>query len=212
MKHYKKIFIATLLTAVASSANAIETTIDFEDQSVISFINSIPSLTIGGVTFSADQGLAISSSLSITEPDFSGNFLANSAFGGFTDLKIDFSTPVDMFSFNFGDNQNDWELIAFNTEGVAIDSLMINAIPVSASNNGEFFGLASDLGISFAQLTNKGSANLFGAVDNIEFDNLTYTTTMAVSPVPEPSTYALMLGGLGMVGFMAYRRRKATNA
>ena len=27
------------------------------------------------------------------------------------------------------------------------------------------------------------------------------------SPIPEPSTYALMLGGLGLVGFMAARRR-----
>ncbi|MCF6345060.1 MAG: PEP-CTERM sorting domain-containing protein [Thiomicrorhabdus sp.] len=32
--------------------------------------------------------------------------------------------------------------------------------------------------------------------------------SLEVSPVPEPSTYALMLGGLGMVGFMAFRRRK----
>ena len=26
-------------------------------------------------------------------------------------------------------------------------------------------------------------------------------------PIPEPSTYALMLGGLGLIGFMARRRR-----
>lgn len=30
-----------------------------------------------------------------------------------------------------------------------------------------------------------------------------------VSPVPEPSSIALMLGGLGLVGFMAARRKKA---
>lgn len=30
-----------------------------------------------------------------------------------------------------------------------------------------------------------------------------------VGPIPEPSTYALMLAGLGLVGFMARRRRSA---
>jgi hypothetical protein len=35
-----------------------------------------------------------------------------------------------------------------------------------------------------------------------------YTLTSTLAPVPEPTTYALLLGGLGVVGFVA-RRRKA---
>ena len=34
--------------------------------------------------------------------------------------------------------------------------------------------------------------------------------TLSVSAVPEPSTYALMLGGLGLVGLISYRNRKQT--
>lgn len=43
-------------------------------------------------------------------------------------------------------------------------------------------------------------SRLHWAMDDFVFNN--------VSAVPEPSTYALMLGGLGLVGFMASRRRK----
>lgn len=45
-------------------------------------------------------------------------------------------------------------------------------------------------------------AGNFVAIDDLQFD------TKTVNGVPEPETYALMLAGLGVVGFMA-RRRKA---
>ena len=35
-----------------------------------------------------------------------------------------------------------------------------------------------------------------------------YGGSFAVSPVPEPETYAMMMAGLGLVGFMARRRKK----
>jgi hypothetical protein len=38
--------------------------------------------------------------------------------------------------------------------------------------------------------------------------NASYGGTLNVSAVPEPETWAMMLGGLGLVGFMARRRKK----
>lgn len=46
---------------------------------------------------------------------------------------------------------------------------------------------------------------------NTEFGETLFFKTSITSPVPEPSTYALMLGGLGLIGFMAHRRRKQAN-
>ncbi|WP_428503271.1 FxDxF family PEP-CTERM protein [Roseateles sp.] len=39
-------------------------------------------------------------------------------------------------------------------------------------------------------------------------NNSFYTFNVDVSPVPEPSSYALLMAGLGVVGFMARRSRK----
>lgn len=35
-----------------------------------------------------------------------------------------------------------------------------------------------------------------------------FTTSLAVSPAPEPATYAMMLAGVGALGFVARRRRQ----
>jgi hypothetical protein len=43
----------------------------------------------------------------------------------------------------------------------------------------------------------------------LNYELLSYAIEPAVAAIPEPSTYALMLAGLGFVGFVAKRRRKS---
>jgi len=68
---------------------------------------------------------------------------------------------------------------------------------------------------------NPAQASVMGVLDNSGFDKLVFTSspnggsedfamndiTFLSSTVPEPSTYALMLVGLGTIGFAARRRR-----
>lgn len=58
---------------------------------------------------------------------------------------------------------------------------------------------AGDVRVAFS----RGNPNRSFSVDNVSL--------VATAPVPEPETYAMMLAGLGAVGFMA-RRRKVQQA
>jgi hypothetical protein len=55
--------------------------------------------------------------------------------------------------------------------------------------------------------TTNGSGVRFRVSDSDYSDNK-YGVTLAVTAVPEPSTYAMMFAGLGAVGFVARRRRR----
>lgn len=72
----------------------------------------------------------------------------------------------------------------------------------------------TNAGLSFAGTALSVRFDPNGSNGNLQgFDNVTFGSAVAlespsVAPVPEPETYALMLTGLGLMGFMA-RRRKA---
>lgn len=224
MNTFNKTIIVALLSAVAAPALASSnyTTIDFEvdhfkqvwDNNLNMLVNRAETsiLEYENVTFSGVGRTTATGDFFFrdiqTTPDVSGFYL-ETAGQNFTALNLSFKNPVSDFSFNLGQNQNVWDLRTFDESGTEIELISFSKLswPVT-DNGGQIFstslGMAS---ISSATFTNRGPLILGLYENSITLDNLRYTQA-PISPIPEPSTYALMLGGLGMVGFMAYRRRK----
>jgi hypothetical protein len=54
------------------------------------------------------------------------------------------------------------------------------------------------------------SVSFSGTSGTVGFDNFQFGDLTAVAPVPELSTWAMMILGFAGIGFMAYRRRNQT--
>ena len=89
-------------------------------------------------------------------------------------------------------------LFSFSSQNVAGLSADVNGQAATITPVGAVFTFASLAGIGNSPftLTLKGTAN---------GDSL-YSGELAVKAVPEPETYALLLAGLGVLGFVARRR------
>jgi len=91
---------------------------------------------------------------------------------------------------------------AFDQNGVSLGSVSANLGDdtfYSTTRDDRFFGAMNAGGISRIFISDNGSPN------NLEVDHLQYGLS---APIPEPETYALMLAGLGLVGFVARRRKQ----
>ena len=96
-----------------------------------------------------------------------------------------------------------WELA--KDDGV----LTTGAVQTTGSTNSSVVAAANDM-LHSAHNANSGSTQYsFNLYTNIDKQDYLVATMSSVTPVPEPETYAMLLAGLGLIGFTARRRRAA---
>lgn len=120
-----------------------------------------------------------------------------------------------IFTFNLL-NRNDVVSIAvtndfgkFNINGAALQLWEETSVDGNYTNDtsvGSFAFDSSSVGLDFGKL---GPGNYYYEITGTVLGSKggSYTLDSYISPVPEPETYAMLLAGLGMIGFSVRRRR-----
>ncbi|MDP3420794.1 MAG: PEP-CTERM sorting domain-containing protein [Thiobacillus sp.] len=125
--------------------------------------------------------------------------------GLFDDAVLSGGTGTVSFASGSG---NSFTVTAGNLTFNEADDISGGVYPTLVLNSGQFedFNFLADIGI-FGYFDSQlgyfdGDDDAFGLVSGT-------WTELSVTPVPEASTYAMMLAGLGLVGFMGAARRKS---
>lgn len=188
--------VAAILAA-AGGAQAQTTTITFDPLEQPGYLSSVfPSYSEGGYNFdSSFLGL-------LSSPRQSSLAYAGSAGLGATALSTTTLSRADGAAFSL----SSISLADFVSWPGPYDVTFVGH-QVGGGTVTQTFSLNGSH--TFSNYTFTGFDNLLsaswkeGVFHTFQVDNI----AASVSPVPEPATYGMLLGGLGLLGFMARRRR-----
>lgn len=210
----KRILSAVALASLAASASAQVTFAGGTDQAISGLYNPSGTTTVqtGGkrdATLSTSAGILTATFLGFEALD-TDTYTFSAASGTMTNKTavpnvtfINGNVAAGLLNFTFAD------LFAGTTVGNGG-----SGGGVGMFNSYMVFGTGT--GAAFTPYTGPGGAYdlVLGFNDSLQVDGDydDFIVGLKVTAVPEPETYALMLAGLGAVGFLARRRRRSTEA
>jgi hypothetical protein len=230
MTKAKLVAIGTLLAVIAASAHAITFTVtdgSFSSQAGAFTVNfgvspinntgpvsgSLPGGTLGGVTYSYSGGALFNFDSSSSLPNGISARPVGST-GNFWSIGTDPSSQqgpgivnlgagVTYYGFLWGSpDASGWNSLAFFNGNTQLGATLDGSAVLNPANGNQTFAQYFN---AFAGPGEVITRVQFGATRNA-FETANHAFSAA--PAPEPEIYAMLLAGLGLIGFQARRRKK----
>lgn len=150
----------------------------------------------GGTVYTQDQPFADIPAGGV----FGGNFLAAGPTSGAPATLSFLNGGVSFISFLWGSPDAYNKLTVKSSDGLTTTFDSTNISFASTNGNQAYSQYVQFTGTNGVKITSL-------SFDNVPSTDAFETANYSITPVPEPETYALLLAGLGAVGFVARRRR-----